>query len=122
MARMSRDEYAKASGAFGLQPGGVNKQEDTDKIPEKPCGLCRHFLESAYASDGRGSCKVLKEGSDITSTPPVIILEGKNGYMMRILTDASRCSHYERNEFIDKDGYKCSDPVFRRFIRQLKDK
>ncbi len=105
MARISRDEYAKASGVFGLAPGGVQKQED-----------------SAWSSDGRGSCKVLKEGSDITTDPPVFVLEGKDGYMLRILTDASLCTHYERNEFIDKDGYECSDPAFRRFIRQLRDK
>ncbi|MBN2298434.1 MAG: hypothetical protein JXM72_07560 [Deltaproteobacteria bacterium] len=122
MARKSRDEYAKASGVFGLQPGIPPNQEDTEKVPDKPCGLCRHYLESAWSSDGRGSCKVLKEGSDITGDPPVFNLEGKNGYMLRILTDASRCKYYERNEFIDKDGYECSDPAFRRFIRQLRDK
>jgi hypothetical protein len=122
MARISRDDYAKASGVFGLQPGGAERQEDLEKVPEQPCGLCRHYMESAWSSDGRGSCKVLKEGSDIISDPPVFILDGTNGYMVRILTDASRCRHYERNEFIDKDGFECSDPVFRRFIRQLKDK
>jgi len=122
MARKSRDEYAKASGAFGLQPGGAGKLDETEKIPDQPCGLCRQYMESAWSSDGRGSCKVLKEGSDITADPPVFFLEGKNGYMLRILTDSSRCRYYERNDFIDKDGYECSDPVFRRFIRQLKDK
>lgn len=122
MARISRDEYAKASGVFGLAPGGDREQGDLEKVPEKPCGLCRHFMESAWSSDGRGSCKILKEGSDITTDPPVFVLEGKNGYILRILTDASRCTHYERNEFIDKDGYECSDPAFRRFIRQLRDK
>ncbi|MBN2178402.1 MAG: hypothetical protein JW743_03085 [Deltaproteobacteria bacterium] len=122
MARRSRDEYAKASGVFGLQPGKTSSVEDMEKVPERPCGLCKHFLESAWSSDGRGSCKVLKEGSDITCDPPVFVREGKNGYMMRILTDASRCTYYERNEFIDKDGYECSDPAFRRFIRQLRDK
>ncbi|MDT8274225.1 MAG: hypothetical protein RRA35_13625 [Desulfomonilia bacterium] len=122
MARMSRDDYAKASGAFGLQPGGVDAKEELEKVPDQPCGLCKHYLESAYTSDGRGSCKILKEESDITRDPPVFILEGRNGYMLRILTDASRCTYYERNEFIDKDGYECSDPAFRRFMRQLKDK
>ncbi|HDP24133.1 MAG TPA: hypothetical protein ENN34_01690 [Deltaproteobacteria bacterium] len=122
MARMSRDDYAKASGAFGLQPRGVDTKEELEQVPDQPCGLCKHYLESAYTSDGRGSCKILKEGSDITRDPPVFILEGRNGYMLRILTDASRCTYYERNEFIDKDGYECSDPAFRRFMRQLKDK
>ena len=122
MARKSREEYAKASGVFGLQPGTLNSHEDTETVPERPCGLCKHFSESAWSSDGRGSCKVLKEGSDITRDPPVFNLEGKNGYMLRILTDAKRCTYYERNEFIDKDGYECSDPAYRRFIRQLRDK
>jgi len=119
---MSRDEYAKASGVFGVKPGAGSAVEDLDKVPERPCGLCKHCLEVAWSSDGRGSCNVLKEGSDITCDPPVFVLEGKNGYMMRLLTDASRCTYYERNEFIDKDGFECSDPVFRRFIRQLRDK
>jgi hypothetical protein len=122
MARMSREDYAKATGVFGQKPGGDWKQEDLEKIPDQPCGLCKQYMESAYSSDGRGSCKILKEGSDITSNPPVFILDGKNGYMLRILSDAARCKYYQRNEFIDKDGYECSDPVFRRFIRQLKDK
>jgi hypothetical protein len=122
MARMTRDDYAKASGVAGQHVGGAVQQEDTEKIPDKPCGLCRHYMESAYSSDGRGSCKVLRAGSDISRNPPVLVLEGQNGYMLRILSDAALCTYYERNEFIDKDGYECSDPVFRRFIRQLKDK
>jgi hypothetical protein len=32
MARISRDEYAKASGVFGLAPGGVQKQEDLERF------------------------------------------------------------------------------------------
>lgn len=122
MARISRDDYAKASGVFGLQPSGAAKQEDLENVPDQPCGLCRQFMESAWSSDGRGSCKFLKAGSDITVNPPVFVLDGADGYMLRILTDASRCKYYERNEFIDKDGTECSDPAFRRFIRQLKDK
>ena len=75
MARMSRDDLAKATTIFGMQPKDVQKESDADKTPEKNCGVCKHFLETAYMSDGRGSCAVLKQGSDITSDPPVFNLD-----------------------------------------------
>jgi len=122
MARMSRDEFIKATGICGMQKKDAEKESDADKVPEKNCGICKHFLETAYMSDGRGSCSILKHGSDIISDPPVFNLEEKNGYMLRILTDASKCKYYEKMEFIDKDGRECSDPQYRRSMRQLQDK
>ena len=122
MARRNRDEYAKASGVFGRMAADLEKQSNAETIPEKTCGVCKHYLESSWSSDGRGSCKELKEGSDITSDPPVFNLEGKNGYQLRILTDAARCTYFEKSEFIDHDGHECSDPIYRRSMRQLMDK
>ena len=122
MARMSRDDFAKATGIYGMQAKDVQKESDSDNIPEKNCGICKHYLETSYMSDGRGTCAVLKEGSDITSDPPVFNLEAKNGYMLRMLSDASKCTYFEKMEFIDKDGHECSDPKFRRSMRQLQDK
>jgi len=122
MARMSRDSFAKATGAFGRTAEDLEKEAHADKIPEKNCGVCKHYLENTYASDGRGTCSTLKDGSDITSDPPVFVLEGKNGCMLRILTDASKCKYFEKMEFIDHDGTECSDPMYRRSMRQLQDK
>jgi hypothetical protein len=122
MARMSRDSFAKATGALGRTAEELKKESLADKVPEKNCGVCKHYLESTYSSDGRGTCAVLKEGSDITSNPPVFNLENKNGYLLRILTDASKCTYFEKMEFIDKDGHECSDPLYRRSMRQLQDK
>jgi len=120
MARKSRQEYANASGVFGVkQEQGAGQGKE---VPDKPCGLCVHFSESAFSSDGRGSCKKLKEGSNILADPPVYALEGKNGYLVRALTDAARCQYYEKMKFVDKDGYECSDPQFRRTLRQFQDK
>ncbi len=120
MARKNRQEYANATGAFGVRQ---QQPTETDKdVPDQPCGLCVHFSESAWSSDGRGSCKKLKEGSNINADPPVYVLEGKNGYMVRALTDAAKCQYYEKMKFVDKDGYECSDPQFRRSLRQFKDK
>ena len=120
MARKNRQEYANATNAFGVQQ---KQSVDQDKeVPDKPCGLCVHFSESAWSSDGRGSCKKLKEGSNIFSDPPEFVLEGKNGYLIRALTDASKCQYYEKMKFVDKDGYECSDPRFRRSLRQFQDK
>jgi hypothetical protein len=122
MARMTRDEYAKASGIYGMQAKDIKKETDADKIPDKTCGVCKHYLETSYMSDGRGTCAKLKEGSDITSDPPVFNLEAKNGYILRILSDATKCTYFEKMEFIDKDGHECSDPKYRRSMRQLQDK
>ena len=120
MARRSRQEYANATGAFGVRQAEPATQEK--EVPDKPCGMCVHFSESAYSSDGRGACKKLKEGSNIKVDPPVYELEGKNGYMVRALTDAAKCRYYEKMKFVDKDGYECSDPQFRRTLRQFQDK
>jgi len=79
MARMSRDSFAKATGVFGRTAEELEKEAHADKIPEKNCGICKHYLENTYASDGRGTCSMLKDGSDITSDPPVFVLEGKTG-------------------------------------------
>lgn len=120
MARKSRQEYANATGAFGVQQAQSAGQDK--EVPDKPCGMCVHFSESAFSSDGRGTCKKLKEGSNIKVDPPVYVLEGKNGYMIRALTDAAGCKYYEKMKFVDKDGYECSDPQFRRSLRQFQDK
>jgi hypothetical protein len=122
MARMSRESFAKATGACGRTAEELEKESHSDQVHEKNCGVCKHYLENSYTSDGRGSCSMLKDGSDITSDPPVFVLDGKNGYMLRILTDAAKCTYFERMEFIDHDGTECSDPMYRRSMRQLQDK
>ena len=121
MARMSRDSFAKASGVFGMTAADVEKQSLAE-VPEKNCGVCKNYLENTYTSDGRGTCNVLKDGSDITSDPPILKMEGKNGYQLKILTDAAKCTYFEKMEFIDHDGHECSDPKYRRSMRQLQDK
>lgn len=120
MARKSRQEYANASGAFGVKQ--AQPVEQGKEVPDKPCGLCANFSETAFTSDGRGACRKLKEGSNILVDPPVYVLEGKNGYMIRALTDAVRCQYYEKMKFVDKDGYECSDPQYKRTMRQFQDK
>ena len=79
MARMSRDSFAKSHGAFKTAEQ-LEKEGKAENVPEKTCGLCKNFLETAAYSDGRGTCKVFKEGSDITCDPPVFVMDGKNGY------------------------------------------
>jgi len=104
----------------------VTRKQPADSAPkgtdQKVCGTCKNYSESAFASDGRGSCNTLKMGSDISSDPPVYEFEGKEGFFTRTLSDASGCKHYEKMKLIDKDGYECSDPQYRRTIRQLQDK
>ncbi|MFO7557221.1 MAG: hypothetical protein R6X10_00190 [Desulfobacterales bacterium] len=104
----------------------VPRKQSEDSAPKGPgqkvCGTCKNYSESSWASDGRGSCNYLKLGSNITSAPPVYELEGKEGYLTMTLSDASNCKYYEKMKLIDKDGYECSDPQYRRTIRQLQDK
>lgn len=122
MARKNRQNYADASGVFGVQQKKPTEGTGSEKVPEKACGVCVNFSESAYSGDGRGTCKKLKEGSDIVASTPVFELDGKNGYMVRALTDAAQCQYFEKMKFVDKDGYECSDPRFRRSLRQFQDK
>lgn len=102
--------------------GGVSKArsvEDREKVPETACGFCKNFSENAYASDGRGFCKKLKVGSDISKPEPVYIEEGQAGLTTLFNTDASKCKYYERMEIIDTDGNEVADPAFRRVQRQM---
>lgn len=115
-----RDSKRNAYGSM-LVPQAQKQSRESGKKSQKVCGTCRNYSESAWSSDGRGSCSCLKLGSDITANPPVFITEGKEGYLTRTLSDASLCEHYVKMKMIDRDGYECSDPVYRRSIRQLQE-
>ena len=93
--------------------------EEREKIPDIACGVCRNFSENAYASDGRGSCRILKVGSDIKADPPVFNTEGETGLITFFNTEASKCTSFNRMELIDKDGTECADPAYRRMQRQM---
>ncbi|MDA3897784.1 MAG: hypothetical protein PF482_16750 [Desulfobacteraceae bacterium] len=88
-------------------------------VGHKICGTCKNYMETSWSNDGRGSCNVLKMGSNIGSNPPVHKLDGKEGYMSKTLSDASACQYYEKMKMLDKDGYECSDPIYRRSMRQV---
>ncbi len=113
-----RDKLRQAYGAIYSQQTAPKAQQ---KKAEKICGLCVHYIEGAFTGEGRGSCNVLKMSSDISKDPPVYDMEGENGYRTMNLMDATRCKHYEKREFIDKDGTECNDPVYRRSMRQMLD-
>ncbi|RJP38492.1 MAG: hypothetical protein C4548_13215 [Desulfobacteraceae bacterium] len=118
---MSRREEKRKAYASMLAPNLGEPESAPGKKPEKVCGTCLHYLETSWSSDGRGSCKTLKLGSDIHANPPVYVTDGKEGYLTRTLSDASGCAQYEKMKLIDKDGYECSDPAYRRTIRQLQE-
>jgi hypothetical protein len=115
-----REEKRKAYGGI-LMPKHDKQESAPGKKPEKVCGTCMNYSESSWSSDGRGSCKAIKLGSDICTNPPVYVTDGKEGYLTRTLSDASACTYYEKMKLIDKDGYECSDPAYRRTIRQLQE-
>jgi hypothetical protein len=117
---MSRRDQKRQAYTSMLIP---EKKEETavTKKAQKVCGTCKNYLESSWSSDGRGSCKFLKMGSDIKSNPPVYKFDEKEGYLTKTLSDASACKYYEKMKMIDKDGYECSDPIFRRSMRQFQE-
>ncbi|BBO67988.1 hypothetical protein DSCA_19180 [Desulfosarcina alkanivorans] len=103
------------AGNFSNKKGVSGREE----VPEKPCGRCKKFSESAYGSDGRGFCAVLKTGSDLNADPPVFVLEGEAAMMTFFNVDAGKCAYYDEMAFIDTDGTECADPHHRRTQRQM---
>jgi|WetSurMetagenome_2_1015567.scaffolds.fasta_scaffold300423_2 hypothetical protein len=119
---MSRREEKRHAYASMLVPEKQGLDSDKKGVDRSVCGYCKNYSESSWSSDGRGSCKVLKLGSNITIDRPNYVLEGKEGFLTKTLSDASACVYFEKMQMIDKDGYECSDPVYRRTLRQLLDK
>ena len=117
-----RDQWKEASNKMFGETGKKKSFEEREKVPDIACGLCKNFSENAYASDGRGVCKTLKTGSDISVDPPRYVMEGDAGLFAFFNTDASKCGHFSRMEFIDKDGTECADPAYRRVQRQMEKK
>ncbi len=116
---MSKRDQKRQAYSSMFVPPVQQAQPKVIKSDQKVCGRCEKYSESAYSSDGRGSCSILKLGSNINVSPPIYNMEGKGGYLTKTLADATSCEHYEKMEMIDKDGYECSDPAYRRSIRQL---
>jgi hypothetical protein len=114
-----RDEWNQVKESMFGQAEQPKSVEEREKIPDVACGVCRNFSENAYVSDGRGTCKVLKTGSDISMSPPVYVLEGEAGFVSFFNTNSSKCSHFIKQELIDKDGHECDDPAYRRAQRQM---
>lgn len=115
-----RDKWKNVRDAM-LGPLAKSKGDrNRESIPEICCGKCQKWSENAYSSEGRGSCSVLKMGSDLTSPQPTYVLEGEAGLISYFNMDASRCNYFTKMEIIDTDGTECSDPQFRRALRQMK--
>ena len=118
---MSRREKWEQIRKSMLGAGDETKKtvEEREKIPEKACGVCKNFSENAYSSDGRGSCGVLKFGSDLNADPPIFITEGETGLISFFNTNGGQCPHFVRMAFIDTDASETADPAFRRAQRQM---
>jgi hypothetical protein len=93
--------------------------EDREKVPEINCAVCKNFSENAYASDGRGTCRILKIGSDIGIKKPVYVLKGDAPLSTKFNISSAYCGYFYRMEFIDTDGAECADPSYRRAQRQM---
>ncbi|MBL0731667.1 MAG: hypothetical protein JJW03_02275 [Desulfosarcina sp.] len=124
MARKRRergtDKWKNMKSALVKQTSeSKGSMEEREAMPEIACAKCTNFSDNIYQSDGRGSCKILKTGSDISVDPPVFVLEGDQGLMVRFNMDSSKCTHFDKMEFIDTDGSECSDPAVQRAQRQM---
>jgi hypothetical protein len=115
-----RDKWKKVRDSINMQDGQAGKTlEERESMPEKGCGYCKKFSESAYSQDGRGSCSILKMGSDLMADPPVLESEGEAGLITYFNMDGAKCPHFIKMEFIDKDIGEISDPIYRRTHRQM---
>jgi len=114
-----RDQWKQVQQNMFGEATRARSVEEREHVPDQACGLCSNFSENAYASDGRGSCRLLKMGSDIDRDPPTLITEGDTGMVSFFNKNAARCAHFTRMAFIDKDGNECADPQFRRMQRQM---
>lgn len=112
-----REEWKKLQD--DMSSGVPASLEEMESVPDIACGTCKNFSENAYGSDGRGSCCVLKTGSDIAVNPSVEILSGENGYISFFNKNAEHCTHYSKLKLIDTDGHECADPAYRRAQRQM---
>ena len=114
-----RDQWKQSANKLIGDAGTIKTFEERERIPEKACGLCQKFSENAYASDGRGTCTILRMGSDIEVRPVVYVMEGDAPLTTFFNADGTGCKHFAKMEMIDKDGSECADPAFRRMQRQM---
>jgi len=124
MAKSKEDEWAQMleQRRIGMRVSMEGKSvAERDRMPEKACARCSHFLETPYDLSGVGNCDTLRFGSDITREPPVFVLEGENAYQMHGLNDAARCKYYNEQMFIDTDATETADPRYRRIVRPMKE-
>jgi hypothetical protein len=115
-----RSEWREIRKAIVGGSGAVGKTvEEREKMPEKACGICQHFSENAKEADGRGTCGILKMGSDLKADPPKLVTEGEIGLITFINTDGGKCTYFTKMALIDKDLGEAADPSFRRAHRQM---
>lgn len=106
---------------YGIQDQRMGSDmEKREKMPEKSCGRCSHFLENPYDSLGNGQCEGLRWGSDIKKSPVVYVMEGEQPMHTNFMMDSANCKFYEKQEFIDTDATETSDMRYRRIQRQFK--
>jgi len=111
-----REKWNQAREALLSKSKGV---EGREVVPDICCGKCQNWSENAYASDGRGTCKILKIGSNLGVVPPVYVLDGDAGLITFFNMDTASCGYFAKMELIDTDGTECADPQYRRVMRQM---
>jgi len=115
-----RSEWSKVRDSITRSSGEMGKTlEERERMPEKACGFCQNFFENSYESDGRGSCKMLKMGSDLKANPPVFVLSGETGLITYINTDGLNCPYFSKMELVDRELGEIADPRYSRAHRTM---
>ena len=115
-----RSEWREVRKALAGRGDKMGKTvEERERMPQKACGFCRNFSENAKDADGRGTCGILKMGSDLQANPTKLVTEGEIGLITFINTDGATCKYFVKMAFIDKDLGEAADPSFRRAHRQM---
>ena len=114
-----RNKWKNARDAMMSPFAHTKGVQNRESVPDQCCGKCQRWSENTYASDGRGTCGVLKMGSDLKSDPPAFVLDGDTGLITFFNMDTTACTHFQKMEVIDTDGNECADPLYRRAMRQM---
>jgi hypothetical protein len=116
--RKKKGEWEQAKQTFLNISERPKTYEERETVPEISCGNCKNFVASSRLGSSGGICTVLKAGSDITSDPPVFVLEGEANLQSDVMMDASKCTHHEPLGLVDTDITEAFDGRYSRHQRQ----
>jgi len=116
--RKKKGEWEQAKQTFLNISERPKSFEERETVPETSCGNCKKFWASTHLGSTGGVCTVLKSGSDITSDPPVFVLEGEANLQSDVMMDARRCTYHVPLDRVDTEIAEAFDGRYSRHQRQ----